>query len=330
MLRQLQLKKQYKQKRHPLDKIRRRSFPIHETIIQNYPHAMPPMKDEELMGYLSAADEAVTDTVAGDDPSCKKDPSSEAPLGSKDMSESSKSKDEQINQDPVAKVDVWKLYTDGASNDHGSRAGLILIDLGGMEYSYALRLNFNNSNNDAEYEALLAGLRVSKEINVKNIHAFIDSKLVASQVEGSYEARGEKTKKYQGKSPRGCHVLRQIPNKPHTKGTKQEGRCVKFRVPDTIIIDNGTQLINEPFKSWAEGLEIKVEKYYNQRVHHKQFRTREFVLGKNEVSKTESTGKLGPKLEGPYKVIEAYGTGAYKLRSMDGKEVPRTWHSSNL
>ncbi|GJW40319.1 reverse transcriptase domain-containing protein [Tanacetum coccineum] len=239
------------------------------------PTLTAPMKDDELMGYLSAVDEAVsvvllverkgrrmpihyvsrslqgtkinyapmeklalaqvhaarrlrryfqghaikvviekpiyqilnTDTVAGDDPSCKKDPSSEAPLGSKDMSESSKANDEQINQDPVAKVDVWKLYTDGASNDHGSRAGLILIDLGGIEYSYALRLNFNNLNNDAEYEALLAGLRVSKEMKVKNIHAFVDSKLVASQVEGSYEAHGEKTKKYQGKSPRGFHVL---------------------------------------------------------------------------------------------------------------------------
>ncbi|GKE61365.1 hypothetical protein Tco_1511732 [Tanacetum coccineum] len=68
----------------------------------------------------------------------------------------------------------------------------------------------------------------------------------------------------------------------------------------------------------------------NDRVHHKQFRAGEFILRKNEVSKTESTGKLGPKWKGPYEVIEAYGTGAYKLISMDGKEVQRTWHSSNL
>ncbi|GJV56737.1 reverse transcriptase domain-containing protein [Tanacetum coccineum] len=52
-------------------------------------------------------------------------------------------------------ADIWKLYTDGASNKHGSGAGLILIDPEGAEYSYALRLNFANSNNDAEYEALL-------------------------------------------------------------------------------------------------------------------------------------------------------------------------------
>ncbi|GKA21799.1 reverse transcriptase domain-containing protein [Tanacetum coccineum] len=52
-------------------------------------------------------------------------------------------------------IDIWKLYTDGASNEHGSGEGLILIDLEGAEYSYALRLNFTNSDNDAEYKALL-------------------------------------------------------------------------------------------------------------------------------------------------------------------------------
>ncbi|GJU08380.1 reverse transcriptase domain-containing protein [Tanacetum coccineum] len=50
----------------------------------------------------------------------------------------------------------------------------------------------------------------------------------------------------------------------------------------------------------------------------------------NELSKVENTGKLGPKWEGPYEIIKIYGTGAYKLRSMEGAEIPRTWHSSNL
>ncbi|GKD44030.1 reverse transcriptase domain-containing protein, partial [Tanacetum coccineum] len=57
---------------------------------------------------------------------------------------------------------AWRLYTDGASNNEGSRAVLILIVPDDVEYSYALRLNVSNSNNDAEYEALLAGLRIDK------------------------------------------------------------------------------------------------------------------------------------------------------------------------
>ncbi|GJX08165.1 reverse transcriptase domain-containing protein [Tanacetum coccineum] len=94
---------------------------------------------------------------------------------------------------------AWRLYTDGASNNEGSGAGLILIAPDDVEYSYALRLNFSNSNNDAEYEALLAGLRIAKEMQVRDIHAFVDSKLVASQVEGSYEAKGARMIKYREK-----------------------------------------------------------------------------------------------------------------------------------
>ncbi|GKB13663.1 reverse transcriptase domain-containing protein [Tanacetum coccineum] len=72
----------------------------------------------------------------------------------------------------------------------------------------------------------------------------------------------------------------------------------------------------------------QVEKYYNQQVHHKQFKVGEFILRKNKLSKVENTGKLGPKWEEPYEVVETYGTGAYKLRCMDGAEIPRAWYSN--
>ncbi|GJS98582.1 reverse transcriptase domain-containing protein [Tanacetum coccineum] len=55
------------------------------------------------------------------------------------------------------------------------------------------------SNNEAEYKALLAGLRIATKMQVKVIHAFVDSKLVASQVEGSYEAKGVIMIKHQEK-----------------------------------------------------------------------------------------------------------------------------------
>ncbi|GKC81680.1 hypothetical protein Tco_1137397, partial [Tanacetum coccineum] len=104
----------------------------------------------------------------------------------------------------------------------------------------------------------------------------------------------------------------------------------RFGVPATIITENETQLINDPFKSWAEGLGKKlVSTPIEQRLRlatEKRYSVwhmvGEFVLQKNELSKVENTGKLGPKWEGPYEVVETYGTGAYKLRSMDGAEVP--------
>nr|GFC33310.1 hypothetical protein [Tanacetum cinerariifolium] len=41
-------------------------------------------------------------------------------------------------------------------------------------------------------------------------------------------------------------------------------------------------------------------------------------------------GKLGPKWEGPYEVTDALGNGAYKLRSMEGTMLPRTWNVTNV
>ncbi|GJW18260.1 reverse transcriptase domain-containing protein [Tanacetum coccineum] len=102
--------------------------------------------------------------------------------------------------DTMAEDSPAQAKTDGQDNALTEGEGLILIDPEGVEYSYTLRLNFANSNNDAEYEALLAGLKIATKMNVEKMHVFVDSKLVANHVEGSYEAKGEKTRKYKEKA----------------------------------------------------------------------------------------------------------------------------------
>nr|GEW09864.1 reverse transcriptase domain-containing protein [Tanacetum cinerariifolium] len=57
----------------------------------------------------------------------------------------------------------------------------------------------------------------------------------------------------------------------------------------------------------------KMEQYYNKKVRPAGFRPREFVFQRNEASGNKDQGKLGPKWEGPYKVVEAYENGSYKL-----------------
>ncbi|GKE96665.1 reverse transcriptase domain-containing protein [Tanacetum coccineum] len=74
----------------------------------------------------------------------------------------------------------------------GSGAGLVLIGPSGIKYTYALRLTFPSTNNEAEYEALLAGLRIARQMNISNIEVKVDSKLVASQINESYEASKDK------------------------------------------------------------------------------------------------------------------------------------------
>ncbi|GKB09016.1 reverse transcriptase domain-containing protein [Tanacetum coccineum] len=61
----------------------------------------------------------------------------------------------EISQEP------WTLFTDGSSCVDRSGAGLILTSPEGTEFTYALRFQFTASNNEAEYEALIAGLRIT-------------------------------------------------------------------------------------------------------------------------------------------------------------------------
>ncbi|GKC45515.1 reverse transcriptase domain-containing protein [Tanacetum coccineum] len=83
----------------------------------------------------------------------------------------------------------WILFTDGSSCTDDSGARLILINPEGMEFTYALRFRFDATNNEAEYEALIAGLRIAEQIGVKNLQANVDSRLVANQVNKTYVAK---------------------------------------------------------------------------------------------------------------------------------------------
>nr|GEX62645.1 reverse transcriptase domain-containing protein [Tanacetum cinerariifolium] len=99
---------------------------------------------------------------------------------------------------PVAMTqeEPWTLFTDGSSCIDGSGAGLILTNPEGVEFTYALRFQFAASNNEAEYEALVAGLWIATQIGVKNVQVNVDSKLVANQVLGTYVAKEDNMIKY--------------------------------------------------------------------------------------------------------------------------------------
>ncbi|GJT88349.1 reverse transcriptase domain-containing protein [Tanacetum coccineum] len=105
---------------------------------------------------------------------------------------------------------TWKLYTDETSSSDGSGAGLMLVIPEGKEYTYALRFEFETTNNEAEYEALLAGLGIAEEMEIKNLAIFIDSRLVANQVKGLLEARHPIIKQYLEKTKNQGSVGRSV------------------------------------------------------------------------------------------------------------------------
>ena len=62
---------------------------------------------------------------------------------------------------------MWSLRIDDSSNVNGSGAGIVLESPTREKISYALNLEFLASNNEAEYEALLARLRIANEMRVE-------------------------------------------------------------------------------------------------------------------------------------------------------------------
>ena len=81
---------------------------------------------------------------------------------------------------------VWKLFVDGAANAQGSGAGLILTSLEGIDIEYALRFVFRASNNEAEYEAVIAGLNLAHSMEADQLEVCSDSQLVIKQIDDTY------------------------------------------------------------------------------------------------------------------------------------------------
>ncbi|GKD33744.1 reverse transcriptase domain-containing protein [Tanacetum coccineum] len=130
------------------------AFKQMKKLLAELPTLIAPMEKEELIVYLAAAKEAVSAVL---------------------MTE------REAKQMPI--YFVSRVLQDDF------RAGLILTNLEGTKFTYALRFRFDATNNEAEFEALIIGLRITKQRGIKNLQANVDSWLVANQVNGTYIAK---------------------------------------------------------------------------------------------------------------------------------------------
>ena len=106
---------------------------------------------------------------------------------------------EPVNPDveqPSLSEGAWQLYVDGSSHSGGSGAGVLLTSPDGKDYPYVLHFNFRTTNNEAEYEALITGLRLAKDLDVQDLEVYSDSQIVVQQVKGEYEAREQSLQRY--------------------------------------------------------------------------------------------------------------------------------------
>jgi len=85
----------------------------------------------------------------------------------------------------------WTLFFDGSMCDRRAGIGIVLISPRGKKYEFSLPIIVTSTNNQAEYQALIKGLELLKEVHVDAVEIFGDSMLVINQLVGKYECRSK-------------------------------------------------------------------------------------------------------------------------------------------
>ena len=98
------------------------------------------------------------------------------------------------------KQEYWTMYFDGSLMKARARAGLVFISPLGVRMRYMIRLHFPASNNVAEYEALLNGLRIAIELGIRRLDVRGDSQLVVEPVMKEWSCHDPKMAAYYNES----------------------------------------------------------------------------------------------------------------------------------
>ena len=117
------------------------------------------------------------------------------------------------------------IHTDKSSNKQAGGVGVVLRSPERDKIECMIRLDFLMTNYQAEYEALVAGLDLAKAVRAASVVIHCDSQVVTNQVNGDYDYKGERMKKYLEQAKRrvdNLHVkIIQIP-----RGENEQADCL--------------------------------------------------------------------------------------------------------
>ncbi|XP_050264018.1 uncharacterized protein LOC126708230 [Quercus robur] len=98
--------------------------------------------------------------------------------------------------DEVQEDKNWVVHVDGSSTQRARGIGVVLQSPEGDKLKHRVRLQYRPTNNEVEYEALLKRLELAKSVEAESVLVLGDSSLVMGQINGTYEAKEERMKKY--------------------------------------------------------------------------------------------------------------------------------------
>jgi ribonuclease HI len=139
--------------------------------------------------------------------------------------------DTQLRTAPI-QAELWTMYFDGSLMKTGAGAGLLFISPLRKHVRYVIRLHFPASNNVAEYEALVNGLRIAVELGVWCLDARGDSQLVIDQVMKNSHFRDRKMEAY-------CDEVRCLEDKFHGLELNHVARRYNETADELVKIASG-------------------------------------------------------------------------------------------
>ncbi|CAL1358974.1 unnamed protein product [Linum trigynum] len=103
---------------------------------------------------------------------------------------------EGVAESEESATECWQVQVDGAASRTGAGAGIVMISPGGAMHEVALRFAKLKTNNAAEYEAVIAGMSMVKELGARKVQIKSDSALVINQLNGVFEVKEEALEGY--------------------------------------------------------------------------------------------------------------------------------------
>ena len=91
---------------------------------------------------------------------------------------------------------LWSIHTDESSNQRSGGAVVVIQTPEGDKIECMIRLDFPTTNNEAKYEALVAGLDLARAAGAENMIIHCYSQVITSQINGDYVCRNKRMKKY--------------------------------------------------------------------------------------------------------------------------------------
>ncbi|XP_075103553.1 uncharacterized protein LOC142178121 [Nicotiana tabacum] len=148
----------------------------------------------------------------------------------------------------------WRMFIDGATNFKGVRIGTVLISKFGQHYLASAKIRYPCTNNMAQYDAYILGIRMAIDLNIKEILVIRDSYLLIHQVQGEWSTKNVKILSY-------LHCMKELCKK-FTKIESRHVPTIQNKFTDTLA--TLSFIIQHPYKNYIDPIkvEIKDQHYY--------------------------------------------------------------------